>query len=431
MMMEMGAKRVLVVGTTTDYVDILRNRYPGRALFLTHKSLRSKAWEDAPDPADEVLADLGNPVTATKALEAHLRDHGLTLSGIACYDDESLALASSLAVRTGLPFPSEEAVWNSRSKYHSKRAWMGAKVSCPRVQTARDAQTLEAVMDRLGLPLVLKPLTGSGSELVFWCRKREEAREALRVISGNLSRHPDVRLYPEGGLPWRNLDPRQDVIAEEGFAGPEYSCDFLLNGDRARLIRLTGKIIDPHLGTGTASIYYVPDREETGIPRRDLENQLASAALALGFENGLFMADFISHRGKACFLEISPRPAGDCLPWLIAASSGVDTLGLALDVAIGKKVNLPDPDSHKPLAAVRIFSRQPGILKQISLDRLTGHSGVVDGVVYRRPGHRVTLPPGDYSSRILGHIIFQPRDRSGLAEEGAELASMVDVVMES
>lgn len=431
MSLKLNAERTLVVGTTTDYIDIIRRRFPGRALFLTEKTLRPKALEEAPEPSEEVLADLDDAGAAAAALESHLRQHGLTLSGITCFDDESLVLASLLAGKKGFPFPPEMAIWVSRSKFHSKRAWIRAHIPCPRVQTVPDEETLEAVLDRLGLPLVLKPMTGSGSELVFWCRSRSEARTAFRVISSRLAHHPDVRLYPEGRLPWRNLDARHDVIAEEGFTGPEYSCDFLLQGDRIQVVRMAGKILDPNLGAGTTSIYYIPEKEEMGIPRRLLENQLTLAARALGFEDGLFMADFISHRGEACFLEISPRPAGDCLPWLIMAGGGANILGLALDVAEGKKISLPDADSLRPLAAVRIFARQSGTLKKIDISRLPGNPGVVEVHLYRHPGHRISLPPGDYSSRILGHIIFQPRDRFNISEEGSELEKLVEVEVET
>lgn len=427
----MKKDRVLVVGTTTDYVDIIRKRYPGRALFLTHKELRLKAPEEAPGVPEEVLSDLRDTAAAGLSLEGHLSRHGIALSGIACYDDESLALSAFLAARMNLPFASEKAVWISRSKYHSKRAWIGNGLHCPRVQTVRDQEGLEAVMDRLGFPLVLKPLTGSGSELVFLCKKRDEARNAFRVTSGRLASHPDLLMYPDRHPGWNGLDPRQDVVAEEGFSGPEYSCDFLLEGDRARLVRLTGKILAPHLGTGTASIYYVPDREETGIARKDLERQLILAARSLGFDRGLFMADFISHRGRVCFLEVSPRVAGDCLPWLILASSGLDTLGLAMDAAQGLEARIPDPDTHLPLAAVRLFARHPGILKAVDTERLLKDPRVIESVVYRRPGHRILMPPYDYGSRILGHVVFKPSDRLELDKEGAELEGKIRVELQS
>jgi hypothetical protein len=51
--------------------------------------------------------------------------------------------------------------------------------------------------------------------------------------------------------------------------------------------------------------------------------------------------------------------------------------------------------------------------------------------MYRRPGHRITLPPYDYSSRVLGHITFRPLAGFDLADEGAELESLVDIEVNS
>jgi biotin carboxylase len=418
------------VGTTPDYVQILRERYPERILFLTDRAQRNTAVEETPGSSEEIVVNIIDAKAVYEAVEVHLSRHGLTLSGVACYDDESLILASDLASRYGLTFANKRAIWTNRSKYHSKRVWTGAGIDCPRVQTARDGEALEAVMDRLGLPLVLKPLTGSGSELVFMCHYRDEARKAFKMIKRGLDQHPDIRMYPDKNLPWRNIDPRQDVVVEERVSGPEYSCDFLLSATGARLVRLSGKIISPALGTGTAFLYYVAETEEIGIHRKGLQNQLALAARSLGFDRGHFMADFIIHHGKICFLEISPRPAGDCLPWLVLASSGIDTLGLTLDVAEGRRKPLIDPDTHERLAAVRLFSRREGILRKIDTRRLRELTEVVEVTLYRNPGNRIDLPPSEYGSRILGHIIFRPRDHRELAEEAAKLEGLVDVEVE-
>ncbi|UCF31151.1 MAG: hypothetical protein JSV26_01625 [bacterium] len=427
----MSSRRVLVVGTTPDYVDIIRRRYPGRALFLTDERMRLEASEETPGPEEEVTFDLRDARGSAEALSGHLVRYDIELSGLTCYDDESLILASDLADRWKLPFHSLEAVRTSRSKFHSKRAWLRSGVCCPRSLTARDRDDLETVMDKLGFPLVLKPLTGSGSELVFWCRKREDARKAFRIITRRLANHTDDRMYRSFSPPGRGLDPRQDVVLEEGFTGPEFSCDFVLSGHRAQLVRLSGKILAPEIGTGTALLYYVADMEETGISQRDLEAQLRNSASSMGFEQGIFMADFIVHRGRPYFLEVSARPAGDCLPWLVKASSGIDTLGLALDVAEGRTIFLPKLESHEFLAAFRMFARREGLLQNLANGRLQTDPKVLEVVFYRKPGHRVALPPDDYFSRVLGHVVFRPGDRSRLSEEGACLEELAEVEIAS
>jgi len=423
--------KVLVVGTTPDYIELIEGRYPERALFLTDVRVRRSASEKRHPGEAEVTADLRNSKEALSALERHIAIHGMELSGITCFDDESLLLAASLASRLALPYHSEASIKCSRSKFHSKRTWLRAGVPCPRVFTAREQEDLEAVIDRLGFPLVLKPLTGSGSELVFLCKKREEVRRAFSIITRRLAEHPDERMYHSGHHLGHGLDARQDIVAEEGLTGPEFSCDFILKNGGARLVRVAGKILAHGLGTGTAQLYYMPANEDTGISQWDLEKQLFEAADAMEFNEGIFMADFIIHRGRACFLELSPRPSGDCLPWLIRASGGLDMLGLTLDLAEGTIPVLPPAGSYRFLAARRILSTQTGVIEKINASRLADNPTVVDFTLYREPGHRVTLPPSDYFSRVLGHIIFSPSNPQELAEEGESLERLLRVEMAS
>ncbi len=66
----MSIKRALVTGTTPDYVDIIRKRYPGRAVFLTDERLRQAAAEERPGPEEEITVDLRNTRVAAKAVSA-------------------------------------------------------------------------------------------------------------------------------------------------------------------------------------------------------------------------------------------------------------------------------------------------------------------------------------------------------------------------
>ncbi len=45
----MSNKPVLVVGTTADYIEIINQRFPQKALFITDFNERAKATEAAPD----------------------------------------------------------------------------------------------------------------------------------------------------------------------------------------------------------------------------------------------------------------------------------------------------------------------------------------------------------------------------------------------
>ena len=69
-----------------------------------------------------------------------------------------------------------------------------------------------------------------------------------------------------------------------------------------------------------------------------LENHPSHRACGGSAANTIIMADFIFKDDQFYFLEMTPRPGGDCLPDLIQASLGYDTLGLAIEYAVDKNI---------------------------------------------------------------------------------------------
>ena len=121
-------KRLLVVGTTVDYIDHISRHYPGRALFVTDPAERATALEKEPAPADELLCDLQNTRGVHDELKTRLSRRRIGICGVVCYDCESLGLAADLARQFALPFPDPAAVRLSRNKFLSKQIWQKAAV---------------------------------------------------------------------------------------------------------------------------------------------------------------------------------------------------------------------------------------------------------------------------------------------------------------
>jgi biotin carboxylase len=427
----MHSPRVVVVGTTSDYIELIRCRYPHRALFLTDPAERAKAREETPGPAEEILCDFTSGLDTLRVLKDHLRRYRLAVDGVACFDCEYLGSAAVLANHLGLPFPSPSAVAQSRNKFLSKQAWKRADVVCPEAAVVRNRPELSEFIDRVGKPFILKPLSGSGGELVFCCADHTDCLQAYDAMMNRLSEAGENRLYFQDPTAPGDLDPLRHVILEEFIPGQEYSCDFFLENGRLEVIRTARKIptAGTQVGTTTAA-YVLPAQLPAEIPSPVLLNQLHRAATALGLDRALCMVDFIVWQGKAYLLELTPRPGGDCLPWLIQQSCGLDMIGLALDMAQGRKLSMVPGQSWKTLVGLRLFAQHGGTVKEIDEGGLRLDPRVQEVFIKRRPGHRVVLPPNDYDSRLLGHVIFRPTANTSLEAECAEMASKLDVVME-
>ncbi|MCE5326001.1 MAG: ATP-grasp domain-containing protein [Planctomycetaceae bacterium] len=410
---------VLVAGTTTDYVDIIRQQLGDRAIFLTNFAHRAAATEPAPPPGQELLADLSLPHEQLLALvTAHAARFKHNIVGVACFDDESMALASSLAKAMNLPYPSAAAVAACRSKLACKQAWSAAGLPTPAARLVRTAADAADFMHAVAGAAVLKPLTGSGSELIFFCRSAAEAADALATITARLATHHDARMYGAGAAGGAMVDSRSVAVIEEFVQGPEYSCDFVIEGGRARIIRLARKIMDHSQTLGTCTAYIVP------APPPDLSldaftGQLAAACRAVGIERSICMLDFIVRDGRAVMIEIAPRPGGDCLPPLLKACCGMDMLASAVNFAAGEPVLVPPSTAWKQMVGLRLFAKRSGVIQRLDASAISADPRVSEVYLRRAPGHEVRLPPADYDSRLLGHVIFDPSVSGGMATRQA------------
>lgn len=426
----MPSRRVVVVGTTSDYIDLIRRRHPSRVLFVTDPSERARAIEENPAEGEEILSELANNVMVLNALRDHMRRYSIVADGVACFDCESLGLAARVAEELGLPFPPASAVTLSRNKFLSKIMWQNANVACPEAAIARSPSDAVRFLGRLGGPVVLKPLTGSGSELVFKCARRSDCLAAYETITKQLSESKDNRMYMSEQEGYGSFDPFRDIVVEEFILGEEYSCDFYIDGGHLEVIRTAKKIPATGYQVGTTAAYAVPARLSPEISPGAFQEQLYCAANVLGFQRALCMVDFIVRNERPHLLELTPRAGGDCLPWLIRQSSGLDILGLALDFAQGLEISLPAAEDWDALVGLRLFAAHAGVVRELDSRLLHQDPRVREVLIKRQPGHKVLLPPKDYDSQLLGHLIFKPSETIPLEEECAALASKLIVRME-
>jgi biotin carboxylase len=197
------------------------------------------------------------------------------------------------------------------------------------------------------------------------------------------------------------------------------------------IIRLAKKILARNQASGTTLAYVLPSRLPGPLQIDEFQLQLRNATRALGLKRALCMADFMMHEGVAYLLEITPRPGGDCLPQTIFHSCGLDMLGLALDFAEGKPIALPASSSWVQLVGLRFIAKKSGLIKKIDDRALRRDSRVKELRLKRQPGQRVVLPPDDYESRLLGHVIFKPAKPQSIETECDELESKLVVEIEA
>jgi biotin carboxylase len=414
--------KVLVVGTTSDYIEWLRKVGEERVLFLTDPVVRQNAKEPAPAAKEEILCDLNDVSLIRTAIRDHLYQWHISLAGITCFDCESLGLAAFLAEDLDLPFPTVESVRICRDKYTMSSRWQKRSVRTPQFKLARSSYDAADFRGKIGRPCVLKPVSGSGSELVFYCDTETGCQRTAQILLRGIQDRKENRLYSSA---------TDCFLIEEFIEGVEYSCDFLLQKKEVEILRFTRKVRAKDTPFGTTMAYVLTTCEAEGFDKKQLEILLAKAAQAVGLTRAICMTDFLWSKNEVVFLELTPRPGGDCIPFLLRFATGVDMLKLALDFAEKRPLDLPELPESLPCVGLRLHADTSGVIKRMSSELLEKDQRVKKIHLIRDVGHFVTLPPDDYESWYIGHVIFTPAAGKNIEEQCRELRQLLSLEIEA
>jgi biotin carboxylase len=362
---------LIVFGTTPDYVEKIYHHDSRETFFVMDVQYRCCPSLKSIDSKILFFARLENMEETIQSLVRHFAKSHISPCAIACFDCESLIATSMAALRLGLTFPLPGPVVRARNKFDSRRSWRKAGLLSPSAVLASNVRQTLAFFNEVNKDIVIKPLSASGSELLFHCSNEDEILGALETMMVQLSArrsHPLFRPITNQG-PSERINPCTSWIAEEYISGPEFSCDFVFLEGKIRIIRETGKVKDPAQFFGTVTAYAMPPRYPPGFSSLSLVPILRKAVCSLGFRWGYFMADFIVHGSGIFILEISPRPGGDAIPELVQSATGIGLLSLYLDFMSGRwPVTFPSLHPSQPMAAVNLYAPKEGIISELDAD---------------------------------------------------------------
>ncbi len=401
---------LIVTGTTPDYVlKIHKKQYSWPVVFLM-----DSCFEENPDLAllkgcRLLFSNLNDFDKSYFDLRDYLSREGLFGPRFACFDCESLHVTSRLADYYKSPFPSSRAISMTRNKHLAGSVWKANGLIRPGIGLASSLADTMRLFEKFKGDVVLKPLSGSGSELLFHCREKSEIAESVEILMEQLKNRKDNPLYstltdPDTHMP---VNPCEKWVVEEYVEGPEFSCDFILCDNRITVVRETGKLKERASTFGTVMCYTHPCGYPENFSGKSLKNCLLDASRLLGYDWGYFMADYIISDQGPVVIELTPRPGGDSIPDLVFASSGVDTLGIYLDFMMGGRDYLRHPVSPaKPCASINFFAEKEGTVEEIDWSAMSCRPEFIAFFARKKSGDRVALPPGDYDNRLTGYCII-------------------------
>lgn len=278
------------------------------------------------------------------------------LCGVSQFNmDQVLKLGS----RLDLPVYCDQDAWHYTK---NKRAFKDVCKACG-VPVATDYHLTDELkeedLDKVVLPVMVKPVDLSGNKGVSYCYTRQELKDAYKYA--------------------RSVSADPTIVVERMLKGREYVAAYALAEGEASLVEFN--VIFPQPGEpNNCWTFNMTVTEELGRYRREVDEALRKAIKKMGCKDGVAWFQMIlDEDGHFYVFEMGYRLQG-CMIWIpIEQVRGFDCINWVLDTALGiwhTPEDLPKPltkQSRKCGVAYVLWSNKEGTISEIrGLEKLSG-----------------------------------------------------------
>lgn len=296
------------------------------------------------DCADEsVFVNIADPEAVTDAVREKNVD-GVATCGL----DLGMRAIGAACEAQRLPGPTREAAEKASNKYEMKKALTAAGVQTARFYCIHNEEELEAAMDRLPFPVIVKAVDLMGSRGIFRSNTREEARE-------NFHRSMEAT-------------GKDYCLIEEFIEGELFGVEAMIQNGKL-LFMLPNNTEAFVSATPTPVGHSVPLRELDALGRQ-IEEQTELAVRAIGLDNCPLNCDFIKKDGKVYVIELTGRSGATGLSEMTGIYYGLNYYEMIVRLSLGEDVSsyFAEPLPRTPNLTHTLMSVRKGIVRNIIND---------------------------------------------------------------
>ncbi|MER8747480.1 acetyl-CoA carboxylase biotin carboxylase subunit family protein [Mesorhizobium sp. M1004] len=323
------------------------------------------------------------------------------IAGITSSQESVYATVGKLCRHFDLPGPNPTSIERCCDKFAQRQLLAHAGIPMPAYHLATDATDVENSAAEIGLPVIVKPAVGSGSEGVRLCRSFDELAEHTTYLLG-------------GKHVWRS-SPR--ILVEEFAEGPHYWADIM--GDE--IVGIAA------LAFGSAPHFVYRECTYPAVLTDDERDRIADVSLrclkALELGWGPTNVEIRWTKRGPVVIEVNPRLAGSPGVELVQLALGVDLITEHIKLVIGDEWNLRRSRSETAAARFLVPERD-GTLDWIDGDSQAAAVPGVAKVKLSLEPNTAIVRKGDWED-LIGHVIASSPH---LAETEAILQRAVDLI---
>ncbi|GGK22149.1 hypothetical protein GCM10010124_13280 [Pilimelia terevasa] len=361
--------------------------------------MKDPDWEV--EYADRVAtADTSSIEETLAAVRTLVAREDAPISAVVTFSEAPVPSVARVAAEYGLPGVSERTARLARDKWAMREALAAAGAPQPRYGLARTVAEAAQVAARVGFPLIVKPILGTGSNHV---RSVADQAELDRLFD----------TFREGAWADFRYDPLHReaheayggaLLLEEFVPGAEICVESLVHDGVSRTVA----IHDKPLPTGPTfeEVYACTPTRLPAATVAAVDEATAAVHRALGIATGATHVEFrLRGDDRPVVLEAAARMGGGPIYRSVELSTGVDLVAASLDLATGRAPRITPRERASAVGFWNIFPERAGTLTRVAgLDEIRADPRVDEVEIYREPGEELAVPPRTFQGH--GHLIF-------------------------
>ena len=325
---------------------------------------------------NQIIASTYN-VNETVQKAKHYHETVRKFDGIICIASDVPLTVASVANELGLPGISIESAELAMDKFAMKMKFHEDGVPIPQFMQIDNGDQLKKVINDWGYPIVIKPVDSRGARGVLRLTKKVDVKWAWNHSKKN--------------------SPTGRVMVEKYLEGPQVSTESMMIDGECYTVGFSDRNYE-------FLEKYAPFIIENGgdlpscLPeeiQNEVKKVVQKAALSMGIIDGIVKGDIVIHGGKSYVIELAARLSGGYFcTHEIPMNTGVDLVGNAIKMAIGKSVDLSDlkPKYNKNVCQRFIFPK-PGKIKKINgINDLIKNPSIKYFNIHVKPGDIIEQP---------------------------------------
>tara|TARA_R110002074_G_scaffold81724_1_gene182986 strand:+ start:38497 stop:39735 length:1239 start_codon:yes stop_codon:yes gene_type:complete len=373
-------------------------------LIAPHNSYRIHAYIEAAQRLDIALviasqSEFSLVSAVANGIQIDFSDMALSLqrivtahqehqfSAVIASDDGSVALVALVGKTLGLSANAEDSAELTRRKDLARLRLKQHGQSIPGFRVINTSLPLLDQLSQLDYPVVVKPVSMSGSKGVIKANNEQECIAAVERIKPLLSQ-------------LANEEERTTILIEEFLDGPEVAYEGLLHKGRLRQLTIFDKP-EPMNGPFFEESYYISPSRHSVSWQKIIHQRVSEACVAYGLTEGPIHAELRLIDKDAYIIEIAARTiGGDCADMLkFGLNIGLEELVLLQ--AMGKPIDIPEMKNSVGVLMIPI--PEQGILRRVEgIEKAKKINGITNiGISVREGYELLPLPEG---SSYLGFI---------------------------